>query len=193
MHVDRSGPSKLHALLAALTVALLATSGCGDEENPPEPCGPGTCSGCCSAQGSCVEVNTSVSSTATCGLNGSACQTCQSGDKCENGACVQIPCGPGSCTGCCQGGLCVASPNDQACGTNGGPCDDRDLSFRADDQDILMTNGVEGSTKSLAIQLAKDFEFSENTTLNFGFGYAWLDAECGNPVNSSTAGSISFC
>ncbi len=70
-------------------------------------------------------------------------------------------------------------------GTNGGPCDDTGNS----NQDILMTNGVEGSTKSLAIQFAKDFEFSDRTSLNFSLGYAYLDAEVGNPVNSSTAGS----
>ncbi len=70
-------------------------------------------------------------------------------------------------------------------GTNGGPCDDVSNS----NQDVLMTNGVEGSTASVSVQFAKDFEFSDNTSLDFNFGYAWLDAEVGNPVNSSTAGS----
>ena len=70
-------------------------------------------------------------------------------------------------------------------GTNGGPCDDT----RNQNQDVLMTNGVEGSTKSFAIQFARDIEFTEKTSLNVGLGYAWLDAEVGNPVNSSTAGS----
>ena len=70
-------------------------------------------------------------------------------------------------------------------GTNGGPCDDT----RNSNQDVLMTNGVEGSTKSFAIQFARDLEFSDKTSLNVGLGYAWLDAEVGNPVNSSTAGS----
>ena len=70
-------------------------------------------------------------------------------------------------------------------GTNGGLCDDTGNS----NQDVLMTNGVEGSTASFSIQLAKDFEFTDRTSLGFNFGYAWLDAEVGNPVNSSTAGS----
>jgi len=70
-------------------------------------------------------------------------------------------------------------------GTNGGACDDT----RNSNQDVLMTNGVEGSTTSFAVQLAKDFEFTDKTSLGFNFGYAWLDAEVGNPVNSSTAGS----
>ncbi|MBT8101969.1 MAG: TonB-dependent receptor [Gammaproteobacteria bacterium] len=70
-------------------------------------------------------------------------------------------------------------------GTNGGPCDDT----RNQNQDVLMTNGVEGSTASISLQLAKEFNFSDKTSLDFGLGYAWLDAEAGNPVNSSTAGS----
>ena len=70
-------------------------------------------------------------------------------------------------------------------GTNGGPCDDTSNS----NQDVLMTNGVEGSTSSLSIQLAKEFVISDKTSLNLGIGYAYLDAEVGNPVNSSTASS----
>ena len=65
------------------------------------------------------------------------------------------------------------------------PCDDT----RNQNQDILMTNGVEGSTTSFSLQFARDLEFSDRTSLNVGLGYAWLDAEVGNPVNSSTAGS----
>ena len=70
-------------------------------------------------------------------------------------------------------------------GTNGGPCDD----VRNSNQDILMTNGVEGSSTSVSIQFSKDFYISDRTSLNIGLGYAYLDAEYGNPVNSSTAGS----
>jgi Carboxypeptidase regulatory-like domain/TonB dependent receptor-like, beta-barrel len=70
-------------------------------------------------------------------------------------------------------------------GTNGGACDDT----RNSNQDVLMTNGVEGSTASLSVQLAKTFQIGDRTSLDFGFGYAYLDAEVGNPVNSSTAGS----
>lgn len=70
-------------------------------------------------------------------------------------------------------------------GTNGGPCDDTPNP----NQDVLMTNGVEGSTGSLSLQFSKDFEFSDRTSMDFGFGYAYVDAEVGNPVNSSTAGS----
>ncbi len=58
-----------------------------------------------------------------------------------------------------------------------------------DDQDILMTNGPSGSTDSLSVQLAKSFDLSGNTSLDFRFGYAYTDAKVGNPVNSSTATS----
>lgn len=70
-------------------------------------------------------------------------------------------------------------------GTNGGPCDDTGN----DNQDVLLTNGPEGSTKNFTIQFAKDFQFTDRTSMQLNFGYSWLDAETGNPVNSSTAGS----
>ena len=66
-------------------------------------------------------------------------------------------------------------------GPDGGPCD---AGF--DDQDILMTNGPSGSTTSIAVQLAKEFVFSDATTFDLHFGYALTDAEIANPVNSST-------
>jgi len=70
-------------------------------------------------------------------------------------------------------------------GTNGGFCDDTGNQ----NQDVLMTNGVEGSSTSVSVQFEKDFDFTDRTSLSLGIGYAYLDAEIGNPVNSSTAGS----
>jgi len=70
-------------------------------------------------------------------------------------------------------------------GTNNGLCDDT----RNSNQDILMTNGVEGKTDSISFQLAKEFYYGDNSSIDIGLGYAWLDARVGNPVNSSTAGS----
>jgi outer membrane receptor for ferrienterochelin and colicin len=67
----------------------------------------------------------------------------------------------------------------------GGDCDDVGNS----NQDLLMTNGVEGSTTSVAFQMAKTFEFSENSSVDVGIGYSYLDAVVGNPVTSFTAGS----
>jgi hypothetical protein len=67
----------------------------------------------------------------------------------------------------------------------GGLCDDTGNQ----NQDIVMTNGQEGTTKSFSIQLAKDFDFSDTNSLNLAIGYANLDSEIGNPVTSFTAGS----
>ena len=66
-------------------------------------------------------------------------------------------------------------------GTNGGPCD-----AGRDDQDILMTNGPEGSTTSISLQFGKLIDFSARTSLDLRFGYAYTDAEVGNGINSST-------
>lgn len=70
-------------------------------------------------------------------------------------------------------------------GTNGGPCDDTGNP----NQDVLLTNGVEGSTSSFSLQFAKSLDFTDRTSMDLGLGYAFVDAEVGNPVNSSTAGS----
>jgi hypothetical protein len=70
-------------------------------------------------------------------------------------------------------------------GTNGGPCDD----VRNSNQDILMTNGIDGSSDSIAIQFSKLFHLGDRTTLNFGLGYSYLKSKYASPINSSTAGS----
>ena len=70
-------------------------------------------------------------------------------------------------------------------GTNGGACDDTGNS----NQDILLTNGVDGETTSVSLQLAKTFDYSDRTSLSLGLGYSYLDTEIGNPVTSFTAGS----
>lgn len=59
-------------------------------------------------------------------------------------------------------------------------------------QNILMTNaadGRNGDSYSLSAQFAKTFDFSDTASLNFRAGYAFADANVGNPGNSSTAGS----
>ncbi|MEJ8566837.1 TonB-dependent receptor [Elongatibacter sediminis] len=70
-------------------------------------------------------------------------------------------------------------------GTSGGPCDDT----RNPNQDTLMTNGIDGSTDSISIQLSKSFILGDRTTLDVGLGYAWVDSKYASPINSSTAGS----
>jgi len=66
-------------------------------------------------------------------------------------------------------------------GTNGGLCD-----AGSDDQDILMTNGPSGDTSTVSLQLGKEFVFSDDSSLDIRFGYAFVDAKIANPVNSST-------
>ena len=70
-------------------------------------------------------------------------------------------------------------------GGPGGACDDS----RNENQDVVMINGIEGSTASFSLQFNKEFQFTDRTSLGFNFGYAYVDAEIGNPVNSSTPGS----
>jgi hypothetical protein len=67
----------------------------------------------------------------------------------------------------------------------GGACDDE----RNENQDILMTNGPEGDTSVFSLILGKDFVFSDKTSFDMSFGYAYTDSKTGNPVNSSTAWS----
>lgn len=69
-------------------------------------------------------------------------------------------------------------------GVIGGPCD-----AGRDDQDILLTNGISGSTTSVSIQLQKAFDFSARTSMDFRVAYALTDSKVGNPINSSTATS----
>lgn len=60
-----------------------------------------------------------------------------------------------------------------------------------DDQDILLTNATtgNGSTKTFSAQFAKDFLLGDRTELGFQAGYAYIDAQIGNPTTSSTATS----
>ncbi|MBM4777775.1 MAG: hypothetical protein GQE15_08740 [Archangiaceae bacterium] len=59
-----------------------------------------------------------------CGSSGGTCTRCGNGEQCVNGSCVMAACGPGTCSGCCARGFCVA-PSMQStvtCGSAGGMC-----------------------------------------------------------------------
>ena len=58
-----------------------------------------------------------------------------------------------------------------------------------DDQDIILTNGPSGDTSTFSFQMARLFDLNDETTINFRFGYAYTDANIGNPITSSTATS----
>ncbi len=84
-----------------------------------------TCgSGCCTTfngQPACV----SGASSLACGNSGAACVDCtQNGQVCDPSAksCVNAPCGPNNCKGCCAGTTCVPTESDTQCGTGGLAC-----------------------------------------------------------------------
>jgi hypothetical protein len=87
--------------------------------------------------GCCVDENTCSNgqSQTECGLTGSTCVACPSGDVCQpdllgdGGSCgppTPPTCGPGLCAGCClgvlEGMVCAVGNQNIACGTGGGAC-----------------------------------------------------------------------
>ena len=59
-------------------------------------------------------------------------------------------------------------------------------------QNIILTNALDGNNGdaySFSAQFGKTFDFSDTASLNFRAGYAYADANVGNPGTSSTAGS----
>lgn len=94
----------------------------------PTPCSKDTCAGCCDSAGDCLGGALSNS----CGLNGSSCRSCSSGQRCVRGECivsvpdaVRVDAGP-QCV--CSGGCCSADftcfPGNlpEACGIDAGLC-----------------------------------------------------------------------
>jgi hypothetical protein len=87
--------------------------------NPVATCDPATCNGCC-------EANVCFAGTDPneCGLNGEACQHCESSNlTCSpQQTCVQPACGPQTCSGCCFGDECLGGTDPAACGIGGAVC-----------------------------------------------------------------------
>ncbi|HEY3817437.1 MAG TPA: hypothetical protein VGL81_09715 [Polyangiaceae bacterium] len=87
--------------------------------NPVAVCDPATCNGCC-------EGNECLAGTDPneCGLNGQACLHCESSNlACSpQQTCVQPPCGPQTCSGCCFGDECLSGTDPAACGIQGAVC-----------------------------------------------------------------------
>src|SRR5688572_21926932 len=61
--------------------AAVASGGCGTK---PAPCGPGSCEGCCDAEGLCQD----GSDDDRCGKGGAACSLCSGTDLCIAHACA---------------------------------------------------------------------------------------------------------
>ncbi len=93
--------------------------------NEQPTCDVTTCpSGCCTLFDGQLACVSGVSSLA-CGTAGSKCVDCtQSGEVCDGNAkaCVNAPCGPNNCKGCCNGTTCVSAETDTQCGTGGLAC-----------------------------------------------------------------------
>jgi hypothetical protein len=60
-------------------------------------CGPLTCAGCCTADGTCLTGDDNTG----CGSGGGACETCGGGNTCNGGVCVNDVCAA-TCDGCCR-------------------------------------------------------------------------------------------
>ena len=82
-------------------------------------CNPLNCTGCCDANGRCIDTNEN----AECGSNGAACQSCAPGQACLNGSCQTLAgCGPLNCPGCCNGAACMSGADNGQCGAAGQAC-----------------------------------------------------------------------
>ncbi len=111
------------------------TQTCGSAVNN---CGPGNCKGCC-VGGVCL----AGTDPTECGTSGGACSNCQSqGETCSNGQCsTAMNCGPGTCSGCCEGNACQRGTEPTLCGTQGLPCDDCTKNGMTCNQFGQCTNG----------------------------------------------------
>lgn len=127
-------------LLAILILAPTSLIGCGSDDpkasdgggptidggtggidagNVPATCNFTNCDGCCDGN----VCNTEASAN-NCGLDGRACQTCESGDECFSGSCATptTECDSASCGGCCDGVQCLEGNVGAACGAQGDAC-----------------------------------------------------------------------
>jgi hypothetical protein len=92
----------------------------------PLPCSAACTTGCCDPTGVC---HSGLELTA-CGAGGHFCSPCTSSQCVQladgrGGQCVSPDggtCGPGNCSGCCQGASCITAISDSACGTGGEAC-----------------------------------------------------------------------
>ena len=117
---------------AVLGFLMALVPACGGKSN----CGPSNCTGCCDANGECIDAAVAGTSPTTCGASGNACSACAATQTCTAGACVTPTtnkdggvdaggggCNPTSCpTGCCSGQLCLPGTTNTNCGAGGAAC-----------------------------------------------------------------------
>ena len=92
-------------------------SGCTDC-NPPPPCGPDNCAGCCDGSGQCQ----SGSASSACGAGGGTCSPCGGTTACSAGQCIETSCKATCTSGCCTAMGCQPGNALMACGTGGNAC-----------------------------------------------------------------------
>ncbi|MBE2251935.1 MAG: hypothetical protein IAE78_20540 [Myxococcus sp.] len=82
-------------------------------------CGPGTCAGCCTADGFCMVGTQPLA----CGRNAGPCDRCDFEFECLQNQCVK-PCNASTCAGCCDAnGVCQQGASNGACGRGGVACE----------------------------------------------------------------------
>lgn len=103
--------------ITALCLTAAGTVACGPTAQAG--CGPGTCKGCCTADGVC-DIGNLTSSCGAAGAQCAACPSAASGQFCNNGFCVF----PEQCAGCTDSsGACLSGLSSDACGGGGVACD----------------------------------------------------------------------
>jgi hypothetical protein len=107
------------SLVSALALtAMLALGACGGGEGGSGADADPSCAGCIDENGDCVAGATDTA----CGSGGLACDDCVAqGASCVGQVC-ELPCGPDTCSGCCDGTTCVMGTSDTACGGGGQRC-----------------------------------------------------------------------
>jgi len=176
----------------SVCVACGAQSACVGGQCVMQPCGPGTCNGCCMG-GRCI--GPGQQTVVTCGAGGAVCVTCTPGQLCQNGGCVTPSCGPMTCPGCCDvaTGLCQSGQTAAACGVNGtlcracpgGPCLNGTCPVAVDGGTVAGPIGAPcvGSTDCASQACLPEFVAGQPS----GYVGGYCTAQCaGSPCTSGT-------
>ncbi len=127
----RAGDACQRCLPSEGTGSCVPQAGGGGSCTALAACSPNDCTGCCAG-----DVCLFGDEDDACGTGGKGCAACTGSQTCtfdttgEYGAKGQYvcattsPCGPATCSGCCDGLVCAEGAQDVACGTGGAACAD---------------------------------------------------------------------